>query len=169
MDSKIKDHFQKLLAKAAKSGECVEFSGCLLPNGYGKVGHYGKTYLAHRFAWLANNAEIPDGMCVCHKCDNRKCINPEHLFLGTRTDNMRDMIAKGRQRFVGLNSKNWRKPSSRKGSDNGMAVLDDKKVREIRTIRSELNLCTSDIAKLYGVAKVTIIRVLSKTNWNHVA
>jgi hypothetical protein len=87
--------------KISESG-CWEFQGALLPNGYGKKWHNKKCWLAHRLAYYKKYGAIPADMHVCHKCDNRKCINPDHLFLGTRLDNMRDMIAKGRANFSGL-------------------------------------------------------------------
>lgn len=71
---------------------------------YGRYGSFqfrGKTSLAHRIAIFATGGEIPDGWCVCHKCDNAKCVNPAHLFVATQKDNMWDMIRKGRGRHGG--------------------------------------------------------------------
>jgi len=69
--------------------------------GYGRVNVNYKTEQAHRVSWVAFRGEIPAGMCVLHKCDNPSCVNPDHLFLGTRKDNCHDMIIKGRDNFVG--------------------------------------------------------------------
>jgi len=79
---------------------CWEWNGVLDSHGYGTIyagiGIYPRTWKAHRYAWRVYNGEIPDGIFVCHKCDNPKCINPEHLFLGTALDNTTDMDKKGR-------------------------------------------------------------------------
>lgn len=81
---------------------CFIWLGATNPDGYGNVRVGSRTdgtrrqLKAHRAAWSAFVGEIPDGVHVLHRCDNPACINPEHLFLGTHTDNMRDMVAKGR-------------------------------------------------------------------------
>ena len=66
--------------------------------GYGQIGYKGKLIYAHRLAWVFKNGAIPKGKHILHKCDNTKCVNPHHLFLGTHSDNMKDMEKKGRGR-----------------------------------------------------------------------
>ena len=79
---------------------CREWTGGASSAGYGQLWFEGKLVYAHRLAWILVNGPIPEGLFVCHKCDNPPCCNVEgHLFLGTATDNMRDMIAKGRGRY----------------------------------------------------------------------
>ena len=133
-----------------------------MPNGYGKVTVDGKTWLAHRLMWTAKNGEIKDGLCVCHKCDNRKCINPDHLFLGSRFDNMQDMIAKGRAKFVGFLSPNFKGPRPKKGEENGRAVLNSALVEKIRAVCGKTN---KSIAAEFGVSPATIQRVRTGANW----
>ena len=83
--------------KVDKSGECWLWQGatyCRMH--YGCLGIGGRTTRAHRFSWELHNGPIPDGLCVLHRCDVPRCVNPDHLFLGTKLDNMKDRTAKGR-------------------------------------------------------------------------
>jgi HNH endonuclease len=80
--------------------------------GYGELLAWGKHAYAHRIAYHLAVGPIPEGMLVCHTCDNGLCCNPAHLFLGTARDNTRDMMAKGRQKFAGLalGRRYWHRP-----------------------------------------------------------
>lgn len=96
-----KEIFENKFMPEPNSG-CWLWTASITPNGYGKIGIWAggkKTFIAHRVSWTLYKGHIPKNICVLHKCDNRLCVNPNHLFLGNKKDNTRDMIKKGRSRL----------------------------------------------------------------------
>lgn len=90
--------FWSRIKRTGESWEsCWEWQGKRLPRGYGRLSRYGEQVYAHRYAYEVTWGPIPEGLHVCHSCDNPACVNPHHLWLGTASDNMRDCVAKGRQ------------------------------------------------------------------------
>lgn len=91
----IEDRFYE---KVQKTESCWLWKGALNSRGYGSLGNgAGKRILAHRYSYVLHRGEIPEGLIVCHTCDVRECVNPEHLWVGTHKDNSDDMFAKNRQ------------------------------------------------------------------------
>lgn len=90
---------ERFWTKVIKADNCWKWIGSKYPNGYGYI-YYNKNHIgSHRVSWEIHNGIIPDKMCVLHKCDNPNCINPKHLFLGTMSDNTKDMVSKHRGRW----------------------------------------------------------------------
>ena len=132
-------------------------SGCWLWNGYlgdryGRIRVGGRLTKAHRASWEAHRGPVPLGMHVLHKCDTPACVNPAHLFVGTPTENMADMIAKGRDRRL-------------PGSLNGQAKLTEADVREIRSLKGLM--FQWQIAERFGVTQVQVGNILRGASWRN--
>lgn len=138
--------------------ECWEWRGTITPKGYGhfRVTSKGMTRV-HRYSWELHYGKIPEGMLVCHRCDNRKCVNPKHLFLGTNLDNLKDMSQKGRGRT-----------KIRLGEDNPVSKLNTESVQEIRKLYSTGNYTYFILADLFKVSYQTIGLVVKRKVWKHV-
>lgn len=95
---KLTDAMRLLYAAADDSDGCWIWPGTKLETGYGCLSLFRKSVFAHRFSWGLHNGPIPPGLCVMHVCDNPPCVNPAHLRLGTKAENLKDMYAKGRGR-----------------------------------------------------------------------
>jgi hypothetical protein len=88
---------ERFWVKVEKTPTCWLWTASVHTSGYGQIGHGPKKILAHRASWLLSHGEIPDKLHVLHHCDTKLCVRPKHLFLGTNSDNVADMVAKGRQ------------------------------------------------------------------------
>lgn len=97
-DERQRERFVRLMTRVRFVGDCWIWSGSVGNSGYGKL-RFGKTrdVSTHRLSYSLFHGPIPLGMCVLHRCDTRRCINPDHLFAGTKADNAQDMVSKGRQ------------------------------------------------------------------------
>lgn len=161
----VKRNMKKTLAdrfwskvKMRGLNECWEWQAVKRENnGYGLFGVEGTMLYAHRVAWSLMNGKIPDGMYVLHKCDNRSCCNPNHLFLGTHQDNMSDMVNKGRQSRI-----------SRPGAMNPNAKLTESQVIEIRSKYKLGGTTLKKLASEYGVSFSNISRVIRGQHWANI-
>lgn len=105
--AKLPDRFWRMVEKTAN---CWNWTGMTNADGYGKIKFQGDRVSAHRLSYILENGIFDDGLCVCHTCDNRLCVNPAHLFLGTRKDNAIDAARKGRCAFQIHPKQQWAWP-----------------------------------------------------------
>lgn len=139
---------------ANKENGCWEWFGSRSRKGYGFIRHKKRLWQTHRFVWFALHGDIPSGMYICHKCDNPRCCNPEHLFLGTSSENAKDAFSKNRR-------------IARRGELNGGSKLNDAKVREILSMLKSGEKKRT-IARRFGIGVDTIILINLGRRWAHV-
>lgn len=139
-----------------KSKDCWEWQKCVNKSRrkYGLIGFNSKSYQAHRVAYFLHYGIDPLGLCVCHMCDNPRCVNPEHLFLGTMADNMRDRDKKGRH-------------IAPVGSKNGQTQLTESMVLDIRA-RYASGETQAAIGRDMGLNHSTVGYIVRRTTWQHI-
>lgn len=113
----------------------------------------GYNVKAHRVSWILHCGTIPKGMLVCHTCNNKKCVNPDHLYLGTNLDNVLDAMVDGLR------------PS---GETMVNSKLTDSEVRLMRESRIQYGVSYGTLANMFGVSKSTVVCVLKHKTWKHV-
>ncbi len=129
---------KRLWARVKKSDTCWEWQGYRDKDGYGKVRFNGRDHPAHRISWMLHIGRMA-AQCVLHRCDNPPCVNPKHLFEGTRQDNNRDMFAKGRANCGGFRSKKTKCPRGHEYSGDNLYLHPGRKARDCRTCRKATN------------------------------
>lgn len=123
-------------------------------SGYGRMRYELKMEFSHRMSYKFFKGEIGSGLFVCHKCDNKLCINPDHLFLGTPKENSQDMVKKGRC-------------ANHIGENNNSAILNEKLVLEIRNLHA-LGMKMKEICRKFSIKYFTCLDVINRRNWNHI-
>lgn len=155
MQKSIKERFDEKWI--CSMGGCFEWTGSRYPNGYGQMRiPEQKEGYAHRVAWFLSTGEWPKDKHVCHHCDNPGCVRFDHLFLGTRSDNMMDCSIKGRCSRGDV-----------KGESSGMAKLSNSDVRFIRENVKKYG-DYSRLGRMFSVAHTTIRSVVNGKTWTHV-
>jgi hypothetical protein len=154
-DEKLIERFLSKVTFGNHINDCHEWSGYTMPNGYGiiKKTNSRQYEYVHRLAYELYKGTIPRNIFVCHHCDNRKCVNPSHLFLGTAKDNSLDMKRKDRHLS---------------GEKNSVSKLTEDQVYEIHKLHKETSLSSYKLAKIFGVRQMTIWRILKGLRWSHV-
>jgi len=145
---------QRLWARVKKGApnECWEWQGAINSHGYGTIRERCKSKGAHVIAFRSANGDVPGGLCVCHTCDNRRCCNPEHLFLGTNLDNISDRDAKGRQA---------------RGARISRAKLTESDAAIIRYL-TDCGANGKALARLFGINQTAVSAIHCRQTWAHV-
>jgi len=137
---------------------CYNWIASVERKGYGKFKVAGRFLPAHRWAWERKNGPIPPGMLACHRCDNPRCVNPDHIFLGTHQDNVDDMIKKGRMvRKVG-----------EVGDLNPNAKLDAASVVDMRQLNRTQGFGARRLAKRFNISRTQAKRIITGVSWTSI-
>ena len=147
-------NFSERITGKSSWGEngCIEFNGFRNKYGYGVINIGGKNQLVHRVAYEEFVGKIPDGVHVCHTCDNPSCWNTDHLFLGTPQDNMSDKVSKDRQR---------------KGADVVTSKLSESDVLEIKDLLEKGNHLQKEIARKFSINQSQVSYIKNGKYWKH--
>lgn len=156
----LREEFERRV-KPASDDECWAWQGSVYSTGYGILKHAGKRYGAHRLAYQFAKGEIPTGLHVCHHCDNPRCVNPRHLFLGSIRDNLLDAVKKGRH------SHGERHPDSKFTEDDIQFIRANyRKGLPLRGKKCEFSC--AGLSRRYGVSCATMWDIINRRTWKHV-
>lgn len=148
------DRFWKYTKKEKSPILCWNWLGTKMSSGYGQINVNRKQTSAHRYSYFLHFGSIPRGLYVCHSCDNKLCVNPTHLWLGTPKQNQDDMYSKGRDVHLGLS-----------GEENPKSKLTNKKVTKIRQLYKSGRYTHRELAQKYSVSHTNIGYILRNKLW----
>lgn len=166
----------RLLNRIEKKDKCWEWKGTINTMGYGEMCVQGRIQRAHRLSYILFKGEIPKGIFVCHICDNPKCINPDHLWLGTAKQNNEDCLRKGRWKGrtgIKLSLEHKKKLSGPKkswfknGEKHPRSKLKELDIKEIRNMLNE-DFTYQEIADKFGLSQSSLADIKFRRTWSHI-
>jgi hypothetical protein len=156
-------------SKVDKAGDCWLWTAATFPSGYGVFGnrrHFG-TQRAHRIAYMLTHGPIAAELVVCHRCDNPRCVNPAHLFIGTQAENQADKVRKGRQARGDGQGLRKHPGAAARGERQHLAVMTAERVRELRALHAQ-GVPQAALARRYGIGAQTVCSIVHRRTWRHV-
>jgi len=166
---------KKIIEKSLKKDGCWIWIGVVSNAGYGKTRYEKKDISAHRLSYIVFIGSIPDGKNVCHKCDEKRCVNPEHLWLGSQSENIKDCVKKGR--FTGTKGFKWtdevrkkmknRTHADRKGEKHHLKKLINDDIKEIRRLYDS-GINQKELSLRYKVHQSCISNIVRYKSWSHI-
>jgi hypothetical protein len=159
----MEERFWENVDKGQGPNDCWNWDGWIDPDGYGRLNNS----MAHRLSYVIAYGPIPAGLCVCHHCDNRRCVRPDHLFIGTNADNVHDAVCKGRMAKGKRHGQFTHPEKMPKGERHGMAKLTAEQVRQIREKHAQGGVTQSQLAKEFGVVHQLISMIVHKQIWRN--
>ncbi len=174
---------QRFWSRVDKTDKCWVWTGKPDKDGYGHLRVGEKKVGVHRFSYMLHHGDIPEGLFVCHQCDNPSCCNPAHLFLGTALDNNRDRTSKGRsatgdsnasRKYPGIRkfgSDHWwakGKEYHHQGAKNGRAKLTESDVVAIRELWSGGGYSKRELGRQFNVTDALVGKIVRRKLWNHI-
>lgn len=192
--SRVKERFW---SRVKKTDSCWNWIGGISPSGYGRFSIGLRGHFAHRKSYEINIGRIPNNLCILHKCDNRHCVRPDHLFLGTRLDNARDMVNKGRSIrgdshysrknpwLLSRGDRHWSKLYPErlargdnngskthpervpKGESSSASKLKTEQIIKIKNMYLSGQFTQSALEKIFNIDQTQISRIVRNLSWKH--
>lgn len=156
-----KTDLERFMSRVEKTDGCWLWMGTQNGDGYGRFILGGQRVVAHRAMWIMVHGPLSQNLNVCHHCDNRQCVNPDHLFAGTQSENMLDCVAKGRH-------PSYRGQPGLSGERHPGARLTEALVDQIRN-KAASGVTERVLAEEYGISAGHVYRIVARKQWTHVA
>lgn len=160
--------FWSRVKKGETENDCWLWLGQISKHGYGVMWCNRKQRKASRISWTINNGKIQNDLCVLHKCDNRKCCNPSHLFLGTKSDNAKDRHLKGREARGDRSGLRLHPERAPIGERNSHAKLREQDIYKIIELRKNHKYLWTELSEMFCVCRQTIMDAFYGKTWKHI-